>query len=364
MLSLANRLLARAAPGIAPSRSVRPDGDPPDLHRVAAGELVEQVADHAVALVADLATVAVIAMPERVDELRAALEARGVVLAEPGEVEPDRPIVVVPAPLAKGLEFDGVIVVEPAEIAATATTASGCSSSRSRARCSTSRSPTYPSCRPGAGLRVEASRPRSQPHKYGQSGYAFGLMNETTPRLRITRRSGKVRVVAEPGAVLDVAGGSFRPGRRHRRHSCARQLGARGSVPGRHRSHDQHVVGRIEVRGDAGSVKVITKSGALAIERATAVNARGASGRVEVGACAGECHVVFVSGNVHIGEAGRAVVATVSGNIEVGAVDDAEVKTVSGKVTLGARGGGRLAARAISGSVSVSVPAGRVPRPG
>ena len=39
------------------------------------------------------------------------------VLAEPGEVEPDRPIVVVPAPLAKGLEFDGVIVVEPSEIA-------------------------------------------------------------------------------------------------------------------------------------------------------------------------------------------------------------------------------------------------------
>ena len=28
------------------------------------------------------------------------------------------PIVVLPAPLAKGLEFDGVIVVEPAEIAA------------------------------------------------------------------------------------------------------------------------------------------------------------------------------------------------------------------------------------------------------
>jgi DNA helicase IV len=118
VLSLANRLLARAAPGIAPSRSVRPDGDPPDVHRVAAGELVDQVAEHATAMVADLATVAVIAMPARVPELRAALEARGVVLAEPGEVEPDRPIVVVPAPLAKGLEFDGVIVVEPAEIAA------------------------------------------------------------------------------------------------------------------------------------------------------------------------------------------------------------------------------------------------------
>ena len=116
VLSLANRLLARAAPGVAPSRSVRPDGDPPDLHRVADGELVDQVAEHAVALVANLATVAVIAMPERVAELRAALEARGVALAELGEVDPERPIAVVPAALAKGLEFDGVIVVEPQEI--------------------------------------------------------------------------------------------------------------------------------------------------------------------------------------------------------------------------------------------------------
>ena len=96
------------------------------------------------------------------------------------------------------------------------------------------------------------------------------------------------------------------------------------------------------MRGDAGSVKVTTKSGTLSIERATAVDARGASGRVDVGACAGDCHVVFASSNVHIGEAGRAMVATVSGNIDVDAVDDAEVKTVSGNISLGARGGGRL----------------------
>jgi DNA helicase IV len=118
VLALANRLLARAAPGIAPSRSVRPDGDPPDLHHVESDELVGQVVAHAIAMVADLATVAVIAAPARVEALRAALEAQGVVLAEPGEVDPDRPIVVVPAPLAKGLEFDGVIVVEPTEIVA------------------------------------------------------------------------------------------------------------------------------------------------------------------------------------------------------------------------------------------------------
>jgi DNA helicase IV len=120
VLSLANRLLARAAPGVAPSRSVRADGDEPDFHRVEPDELVEQVASHAVDLAKELATVAVIAMPPRVAEIEAAIEALGVVLAEPGEVEPDRPIVVVPAPLAKGLEFDGVIVVEPGEIAASA----------------------------------------------------------------------------------------------------------------------------------------------------------------------------------------------------------------------------------------------------
>ncbi len=48
------------------------------------------------------------------------MQARGVMLAEPGEVLPDRPLVVVPARLAKGLEFDAVVVVEPAEIAAEA----------------------------------------------------------------------------------------------------------------------------------------------------------------------------------------------------------------------------------------------------
>jgi DUF4097 and DUF4098 domain-containing protein YvlB len=51
----------------------------------------------------------------------------------------------------------------------------------------------------------------------------------------------------------------------------------------------------------------------------------------------------------------------VSGNIEADAVDDAEVKTVSGNIALGARGGGRLAARSISGSVKISVPDGDQP---
>ena len=118
ILDLANRLLPYAAADVEPSRSVRESGDPPDLHRFVEDELVPAVAEHAFALAKEMSTVAVIADPARVDELRGALEARGVVLAEPGEVSPEHPLVVVPAPLAKGLEFDAVIVVEPAEIAA------------------------------------------------------------------------------------------------------------------------------------------------------------------------------------------------------------------------------------------------------
>ena len=85
--------------------------------RVRADLLVPAIAEHALALAKEFGTVAVIAADGRVDALRRAIEDRGVVLAEPGEVAPDRPLVVLAARLAKGLEFDAVIVAEPAEIA-------------------------------------------------------------------------------------------------------------------------------------------------------------------------------------------------------------------------------------------------------
>jgi DUF4097 and DUF4098 domain-containing protein YvlB len=183
-------------------------------------------------------------------------------------------------------------------------------------------------------------------------------MTDTLPRLRITRRSGKVRVVAEPGAAFAVEGGTFVQGEDgvvDIRAVGGPELAVR--CPTGSDLTISTSSGAIEVLGDAGSVKVTTKSGSVAIERAAAVNTRGASGRVTVGVCRGECHVVLVSGHVTIGEAGRAVVATVSGNIDVDAVDDAEVKSVSGSISLGGRGGGRLAARTISGALHFSVPA-------
>jgi len=116
-LALANRLLPVAAPGVAASRSVRADGDLPDTHEFPADLLVPAIAEHALALAEEFGTVAVIAADGRVAALRRAIEDRGVVLAEPGEVAPDRALVVLSARLAKGLEFDAVIVAEPAEIA-------------------------------------------------------------------------------------------------------------------------------------------------------------------------------------------------------------------------------------------------------
>ncbi len=117
-LELANRLLPIAAPGVVPSRSVRADGDPADVREFDPDVLVASIADHALVLAKEFGSVAVIAADAHVDELRRAIEDRGVVLAEPGEVDPDRPLVVLAARLAKGLEFDAVVVAEPAAIVA------------------------------------------------------------------------------------------------------------------------------------------------------------------------------------------------------------------------------------------------------
>jgi DUF4097 and DUF4098 domain-containing protein YvlB len=187
-------------------------------------------------------------------------------------------------------------------------------------------------------------------------------VSETTARLRITRRSGKVRVVAAPGAAISVDGGTYA----ENADGTVEVHAAGGSVLEVHCPTGSDLTistssGAVDVEGDAGSVKVTTKSGNLSIERAAAVDARGASGKVEVGVCTGDCHVVFVSSNVRIGEAAKATVATVSGNIDVGATDVAEVKTVSGNIFVGGNAGGRVAARSISGSVEISVPDGTRP---
>jgi DNA helicase IV len=118
ILDFANRLLPDAAPDVAASASVRESGDPPDVRRFDAAELVVESARHAALLARNFTTTAVIAPSSRVDEVRAAVAAAGGDVAGAGEGALSHQIAVLPAALAKGLEFDAVLVVEPAEIVA------------------------------------------------------------------------------------------------------------------------------------------------------------------------------------------------------------------------------------------------------
>jgi DNA helicase IV len=118
ILDFANRLLPEAAPDVAAAASVRETGDPPDVRRFAANELVAQSAQHAVLLGRNFTTTAVVAPAGRADAMRDAVVAAGGDAAGAGEGALEHRITVLPAALAKGLEFDAVLVIEPAAIVA------------------------------------------------------------------------------------------------------------------------------------------------------------------------------------------------------------------------------------------------------
>lgn len=114
VMDLASRVLAAAAPGLSPPRSVRSTGEPPAVTRVAtAGDLVAAAAAVARAELprAVGGRVAVIAPMTLVDELRTVLGA-----PDSGSAVLEQPIAVFGAAGAKGLEFDSVVVVEPAAL--------------------------------------------------------------------------------------------------------------------------------------------------------------------------------------------------------------------------------------------------------
>ena len=116
VLDYASRLLPVAAPGVGPTSSIRTGRTEPAVRAVPPEELAVAALIEARTLAEDHALVAVIAPDGLVPSL-ARLSRRH---AEVGILERDgmtRPITIVPAPTAKGLEFDAVVVVEPAAIA-------------------------------------------------------------------------------------------------------------------------------------------------------------------------------------------------------------------------------------------------------
>jgi DNA helicase IV len=118
ILDYANRLLPEAAPHVTPAVSAREEGDPPELHAVAGAELHSTVVGLAGVLAREFTTTAVIAPVAMLEALRAELGAAGLEVPLPQESTISHRLSLLPASLAKGLEFDAVVVVEPAAIVA------------------------------------------------------------------------------------------------------------------------------------------------------------------------------------------------------------------------------------------------------
>jgi DNA helicase IV len=115
IMTVADQFVAAAAPGVEPARSVRSTGRPPRFVTVAdPTDLVAAVADATRAAHDEGGTTAVIAPRDLHGDLVAALAD---VSATAGSAEAiDAPVAVLDAPEAKGLEFDHVVVVEPARL--------------------------------------------------------------------------------------------------------------------------------------------------------------------------------------------------------------------------------------------------------
>ena len=114
ILDFATRLLPVAAPGVRASRSVRTAGEPPAVVRADAGALADRVAEAVGVLGARFGSLGVVAAGPHVPDVVAALGRAGIAHGEGLRVGLGERITVLPAPSAKGLEFDAVVVVEPA----------------------------------------------------------------------------------------------------------------------------------------------------------------------------------------------------------------------------------------------------------
>lgn len=120
VIEYAAKLLPHMAPGLGVPVSVRDNPGRLDILRVAPGERMEQVAMVVLAELAEPGSVGVIAPDAEVDAVSTALTGKaighGVLGRDHGDT--DHQVDVVPATVAKGLEFDRVVVVEPAAVAA------------------------------------------------------------------------------------------------------------------------------------------------------------------------------------------------------------------------------------------------------
>ncbi|WP_329106461.1 AAA family ATPase [Micromonospora sp. NBC_01699] len=115
VVAFANRLLPALAVDVPPAESLRRDGAL-DLRTV--DDLDAATVAEVRAALAYEGSVAVIAADAAVDRLAGALADAGITTSTADDVQASERVTVVPASLVKGLEYDHVIVVEPAQIVA------------------------------------------------------------------------------------------------------------------------------------------------------------------------------------------------------------------------------------------------------
>jgi DNA helicase IV len=119
ILDFADRLLVQIAPTLTRSASLRHDPGALDIVATSPGGLGAALRAACTAASARPGSIAVIAADEQVDELSRLLRAAGIGHAVLDGASGENRLTVVPVGLAKGLEFDHVIVAEPARITAT-----------------------------------------------------------------------------------------------------------------------------------------------------------------------------------------------------------------------------------------------------
>ncbi len=116
ILDLASRLLPLAAPQVAPSRSIRTVGDDPWITRVAPpDDLLAELVRRVGVLGEAWGSIGVVAPGRWHAPALEALAAARLDVAAGDRGGLDHQVAVLEPPTAKGLEFDAVVVVEPAD---------------------------------------------------------------------------------------------------------------------------------------------------------------------------------------------------------------------------------------------------------
>lgn len=116
IMELAGRLVPHITEDLAVPRSVRRGPEDPRIVQAATGALPEAVADLVRGRSDEIRTLGVIAPESLLARLRAALEEAGVKAGDPDSDGLGRQVTLLRPEVAKGLEFDNVVVVEPAGI--------------------------------------------------------------------------------------------------------------------------------------------------------------------------------------------------------------------------------------------------------